>query len=337
MALANKPGMRLAMAGACLVALSASLHAQTAPTPPANGQNMPPPPPGGFPPGGPPPGGFPPGGPPPGGFPPGGPPGGGPPGPGGFGPPPTPEQLAAKMKEIYDEKAPRPRVALPAPSADLKVLEGTWIGKQMPRLRYTEDKDGKPIQMTAEGQRVFDRRVKATYVDRVPLANAGALCMPAGSIWQVGVLYPFALYQNKTSLTLVGSELHTVWNIRIDGQHRTSGPAEYMGDSIGHWEGDTLVVDTTNFKAPLWIDADGHPASTTAHILQRFRRTDGGNVLEIVSTIDDPKYYTAPWTIVHTFEWRPDMEFFSEYDCETQLGGAQAAERFGLQADAEAK
>ena len=70
----------------------------------------------------------------------------------------------------------------------------------------------------------------------------------------------------------------------------------FDGYSVGKWEGDTLVVETTGFKDGLWLDRNGSPMTDAAKVTERFRRVNYGK-LEIEITVDDPKAYTAPWTI----------------------------------------
>ena len=212
------------------------------------------------------------------------------------------------------------------------MLEGAWIGNQFTDLRYTRDIDGQPIPFTPRGQEILDRRVKATYVDSTPYANAAAYCIPPGMAWQVGVLYPFQILQTKSAVIFIFSEYHTVWSVPLDA--RPDRPPEYMGNARGRWDGDTLVVETDNYKQPTWIDADGSPTSDKAKITFRIKRivnTDGTPGLEIVTTIDDAEMYTRPWSFSRTFVWRPDMEYFIEYDCESRVSGPDAISQFGLQ------
>ena len=84
--------------------------------------------------------------------------------------------------------------------------------------------------------------------------------------------------------------------IFIDGRKHdeTLGPL-WMGDSIGHWEGDTLVADTVNFNDKTWLDRIGHPHSDQLHVIERIRRVDHEHLQDDI-TIDDPKAYTKPWT-----------------------------------------
>lgn len=241
------------------------------------------------------------------------------------------KQMQALMQRLLLEKAPPPVESLPLPPADRRNLEGTWIGNQVSALRHRQDKDGRPLALTAEAQRILDRRVKATYVDHVPYANAAAYCRPPGAAWQLGLLYPFQVYQSGKAIIFIFSEYHTAWTIRLEQAHRDAGARDYMGDPVGHWDGETLVIDTARHKQPLWLDPDGSPGSADAHLTFRIRRTGaGGDGLEIVTTVDDPRMYASPWSFVRTYSWRPDMEFFNEYDCESQVGGPDALERFGL-------
>ena len=87
----------------------------------------------------------------------------------------------------------------------------------------------------------------------------------------------------------------------------------WMGDSIGHWEDDTLVVDTTDFNDKTWLDRAGHPHSEELHVMERMRRVDQ-KTLQIDLTIEDPKTYTKPITAQMNYQLRPDWNI-SEYAC----------------------
>ena len=87
----------------------------------------------------------------------------------------------------------------------------------------------------------------------------------------------------------------------------------FDGYSVGKWEGDTLVVETTGFKDGLWLDRNGSPMTDAAKVTERFRRVNYGK-LEIEITDNDPKAYTAPWTIKLNHFIVPDTELL-EYIC----------------------
>ena len=81
-------------------------------------------------------------------------------------------------------------------------------------------------------------------------------------------------------------------------KHRDDVPPSYRGDAVGHWEGDTLVVDKTNFSDTNWISAEGRVSfhSDALHIIERYRRVDA-NTLEVEAVIEDPKVLTGPWNV----------------------------------------
>jgi hypothetical protein len=103
--------------------------------------------------------------------------------------------------------------------------------------------------------------------------------------------------------------------IYTDGRAHDSGVAPtWMGDSIGRWEEDTLVVDTTNFNDKTWIDRIGHPHSDQLHLVERIRRTDQKTLVDDI-TIEDPKAYTKPWTTSVSFKLRPNWKLLEQF-CE---------------------
>ena len=88
----------------------------------------------------------------------------------------------------------------------------------------------------------------------------------------------------------------------------------FMGHAIGHWEGDTLVVDTVGFNEGTWIDRSGNPHTGQMHLIERYTRTSLNN-LRIEATIDDPGAYTRPWTVAVDLPWSPDSEI-RDYMCQ---------------------
>jgi hypothetical protein len=86
-----------------------------------------------------------------------------------------------------------------------------------------------------------------------------------------------------------------------------------MGYSIGRWDGDTFVAETSGFNDKGWLDNAGRPATDALRVTERFRRPDFGR-LEIEVTIDDSKAYTKPWTVTLPYVYLPDTELL-EYVC----------------------
>ena len=108
---------------------------------------------------------------------------------------------------------------------------------------------------------------------------------------------------------------HFVRNIFTDGRPHPSDPnPTWMGDSIGKWDGDTLVVDTIGFNDKTWLDNDGHPHSEDLHVIERIRRVNH-DTLTIDTRIEDPKAYTKPWGGHAIYELKPDWTL-GEMVCE---------------------
>jgi hypothetical protein len=90
-----------------------------------------------------------------------------------------------------------------------------------------------------------------------------------------------------------------------------------MGDSIGKWDGDTLVIDTIGFNDKTWLDRIGHPHSDALHVVERMRRVDHETLSDEI-TIEDPKAYTKSWTGQTRFQLRPDLALDWEGVCEKE-------------------
>jgi len=88
-------------------------------------------------------------------------------------------------------------------------------------------------------------------------------------------------------------------------KHPTDPNPTYLGDSYGWWEGDSLMVDVVGFNDRSWLDASGHPHGEKLHVVEKFTRVDSSK-LEYSATIDDPEYYTRPWTVTTSATYRPN-------------------------------
>jgi hypothetical protein len=106
--------------------------------------------------------------------------------------------------------------------------------------------------------------------------------------------------------------------IFVDGRPMPEDPTPaWNGYSIAHWDGDTLVVQTTGFRDQLWLDMSGSPMSDAAKMTERIRRPNFGT-LEIELTVDDAKVYTRPWTLSLTQTLALDMELIDEFCLENE-------------------
>jgi hypothetical protein len=142
-----------------------------------------------------------------------------------------------------------------------------------------------------------------------PTAN----CLP----WGLPRIEAFSVQKitQTSNVTIVLYEyLTTFRQIFTDGRKLPVDPnPTWMGYSVGHWEGDTLVVETSGFNGKSWFESHGQPVTEAMHLTERFRRPDVGH-LEIDAFFDDPKAYTRPWKASMHLELMPDSELI-EYVC----------------------
>jgi len=107
------------------------------------------------------------------------------------------------------------------------------------------------------------------------------------------------IVQTPKFVIMLTETYHGFQIIPFDGRpHRDSVPPSNRGDAIGRWDGDTFVVDKTNFNDTTWISAEGRVSyhSDALHIVERYRRVDA-NTLEVEATLEDPKVLTKPWVV----------------------------------------
>jgi hypothetical protein len=117
------------------------------------------------------------------------------------------------------------------------------------------------------------------------------------SMYNVGAVAQ--IVANPKFVVMLSETFHGFQLIPTDGRrHRDDIPPAYRGDSVGRWDGDTFVVDTTNFTDDTWMSAEGRVSfhSDQLHVVERYRRINK-NTLEVEATVEDPKVLTGPWTV----------------------------------------
>jgi len=108
---------------------------------------------------------------------------------------------------------------------------------------------------------------------------------------------------------------HSFRTIYMDGRkHPKDLIPSFYGDSIGRWEGDTLVIDAVGFNEKFWMNRDGLPHTDQLHLIEKFTRVDL-NTLKYEVTVEDPGAYSAPWTSGFNLRWTDGLELF-EYVCQ---------------------
>jgi hypothetical protein len=131
--------------------------------------------------------------------------------------------------------------------------------------------------------------------------------------------FPFQIFQNPKAITMAFEWELDYRLIYTDGTpHKPADDDSYMGDSRGHWEGDTLVVDVSNMNDKTWFDMAGDFHSGALHVVEKYRMTDR-DTIQYEATIEDSKVFTQPWTINIALRRRTDRDRLFEYVCEAEL------------------
>ena len=140
-------------------------------------------------------------------------------------------------------------------------------------------------------------------------------CVPQGiARGDLSNYLPFKIIQTPGVIVFLYEESNTYRQIYTDGRPLPKDPQPtWMGYSVGRWEGDTLVVDSTGFNDKGWLDASGHPQSEELRIRERFHRRDFGH-MDLELTVDDPKMYTRSFAVKSTETLVPDSDVL-EYVC----------------------
>ena len=147
--------------------------------------------------------------------------------------------------------------------------------------------------------------------------NPDGFCQPLSVLHMHTHPFPRKIVQVPGLIAILYEKNVDFRQIFTDGRPlpADSNPS-FFGYSSGKWSGDTLVVETIGFRDGMWADADGNPLTESAKITERFRRPNFGN-LEIEVTVDDPKAYTAPWTVKLIQHIKLNTELM-EYFCENE-------------------
>jgi len=206
----------------------------------------------------------------------------------------------------------KPDLAAKAPrTSDGKPdLSGVWA-IQTEEYWYDIGADLKPdgIPLQPSGAAIYRERRENLGKD-----NPMARCLPAGVPTIDIIPTPFKIYQTPPAIAILYEYNMQYRQIFLIGRRLPQDPnPNWMGYSVGRWEGNTLVVDTTGLKDGTWLDLFGTPATDSLHVTERFRRRDFGH-MDLEITMADSKAYTGPWTIKLHPNLRLDTELM-EWVC----------------------
>ena len=170
-------------------------------------------------------------------------------------------------------------------------LTGFWVNQYTPDLSRALGRQPPFTPYGAERWRTVDTAKDPT-----------GFCLPPGPTRAFTAPFPFLLVQHPTMVALL-YEYQTIWRvIYLDGRSHPADIAEYadfMGHSVGRWEGNALVVETVGLNDRTWLDTAGHEHSDKLKVLERFEKE--GDAIKWTATFEDPVFYTRPWSITRTF------------------------------------
>ncbi len=180
------------------------------------------------------------------------------------------------------------------PSTDPRDITGIWHGTGFREAghRFFKPKEGGEPPFTPLGQATYKERRDAEDAGR-PIRDPASECTPHGVPGSSLSPEPFQIIQTPGQTTFVFEVDHDRRIIRMGGQHPAHLKPTFMGDSVGQWEGDTLVVDTVGLRDDVWLDFPGTPASAKLRVVERFKKIKDGKILDTDITIIDPVMYTS--------------------------------------------
>jgi len=254
----------------------------------------------------------------------------------------TPEEATEAEKRAAANRTERP----PA-RGDVGTYNQVWFdsGTKVLSTRQTslvvDPPDGRvPVKPWAEAKRDFDL---AHVSDSYEYMSVWDRCITRGvpgGMFPAGYNNAYQIMQIPGYVVILHEMIHEARVIPTDGRaHLPDSVRTWNGDSVGHWEGNTLVVDTTNFNGLGWIATSaatgrikGIPESQKLHLVERFTRVDASTIQYEV-TIDDPEVYTRPWKVASPLTRETDYQLY-EYACQEGnlavadiLSGGRAADK----------
>ena len=190
------------------------------------------------------------------------------------------------------------------------------------KLAGTEIPDARPAAIEGGARRTLDlpytewglKRWK-TY-DPVNDGDYAGSCLPFGMSRNINSPHGMQIVQNDSAVALLFEQNTWFHWVPTNGAKWPADlPPSWNGVSTGHWDGDTLVVETTGFNGYTRLDTSGHPHSKQLKLINTFKRIDA-RTIEHTVTVHDPKAYTQDWMNVRTWRLKPASDVIMEYSCE---------------------
>ena len=151
-------------------------------------------------------------------------------------------------------------------------------------------------------------------------------CRPAGVPGTLLLrLQPMYIAQTPKEVLFMYQSDHQVRHVYLDMPHSQTVTPSWYGESVGHYEGDTLIVDTVGITTKVPVDFYFTPHTDQLHVVERYHLIDNGRTLEVNFTVDDPGAFTMPWSASQRYQKAADSPLL-EYACAEGLANASIAE-----------
>jgi hypothetical protein len=173
---------------------------------------------------------------------------------------------------------------------------GNGQGKQ-PTYRIGDLSNPNLKQWAKDVMKKDNDEVLAGKIAYTPASSCNSEGVPAINL-QGG---PFYFVQTPKEVTILLEQDHQVRHIYLDVPHSKNPKPSWYGESIGHYEGDTLVVDTVGLNTKTFVDSYRTPHTEKLHVVERFHLIDEGKTMQVSMTIDDPDTYNQPWQAMRTY------------------------------------
>jgi len=228
-------------------------------------------------------------------------------------PPPPPVSLPADL-------APRPFTggAAESPNRNPRNFEGVWVDK--PTWIAANYSIGIGLPDRPVVPQIVEHRQKMAAL-ATPVASPHLTCRPTGIDATLNPHLGVVVAQTSQEVVFVSEEDRNVRHILLNQRHPAKLVSSYMGHAIGHWEGNTLVVDTVGYNGLGWLDERGTPLSDQLHVVERISKSADGSELQFEVTITDPKYFTKPFMVRRRWAWASGVRLL-DYDCNENPGAA---------------
>ncbi len=212
--------------------------------------------------------------------------------------------IAAAAALLFAAPAIFAQAPKPSKSANAPDLAGVWMIDQFHPALFPKGTTPPFTPWAAAKFKTADTKIN----------DPNLACLPHGIPRLMFVPLPMEIMKVPDKILIYQEAGNQLRQIHMNRGHHADLDPNYNGDSVGKWDGDTLVVDTIGFNDVTWLDHVGLPHTEALHVVERIHRVDHDTLVDDF-TIEDPKAYTKPWTASQTYHLKPGWEI-AEYVCD---------------------